>query len=109
MEATLLTLLTLAAASLDAAAMLCLAAGLPLLLAGTGLLLLPGGAPGVWQEGERHLNPRPARWRPAHRATSPRRTGRHSPGRGRFAAVARQAQLEERTVAVDRRTLFPRD
>lgn len=104
METTVHALLTMAAVSPDTAAIVLLGA-LPLLMSGTlVLLLLPGPPPGPsWQERERHLDPRPARWVPAHRATSPRPPrGRHEPGRGRYRTMARQAQLEEHTVTAAR-------
>lgn len=55
----------------------------------------------AWREGERHLDERPADWRPAHRDTSPlQRPGRHTPGRGRWADRSRQGQLDEGTLEI---------
>lgn len=102
------TFLLLAAVDPDTAATLCFVAAMAVLLPGTLLsFLLPRRAPApVWQEGERHLDPRPARWRAAHRHGARPERGRHEPGRGRYAGKARQVQLEERTVWVDRSVLL---
>lgn len=54
-----------------------------------------------WQESERHLDPRPAGWKPAHRATSARPpAGRHQPRWGSRHVPVR-TRVGEETVSIN--------
>lgn len=83
-----------------------LAAAVPAIAMATTVTLLlayrPAPAPvRAWQERERHLDTRPPKWRPAHRASSARpAAGRHEPAT--FGGRARQVdRVGENTVQID--------
>ena len=87
-----------------------LVALLPVIGLATFVALLLGYRPTpgrpVWQEGERHLDTRPARWRPAHRRTSRHHAGAHHPGWGRRHVPVR-TRVGEDTVSIDPRDILP--
>lgn len=99
MRVTLLTLLILVGMSADAQVLLWTLALMP----AAGALMFVGF---MLRPAARRRPQRDDRnWRGVHRSYSP--PGRHSPARGkRLQGVSRQAQLEERTVSVDRAALL---